>query len=140
MISRANAVALPTPLCIDEEYLTDEMQPDEMQQKHSPSIMAFLEKSLPLYEIMNEILVAFYNPLVKARNRNSYDLYFGGPIIKPQGQSNNNVYQSENATVFQLDAALTEWRKSLPEHLHPSYTLIQENPTFLRQANIIWAR
>jgi hypothetical protein len=140
MISRANAVGLPAPLCIDEEYLTDEMQPDEMQQKHSPSIMAFLEKSLPLYEIVNEILVAIYNPLVKARNKNSYDLYFGGPIIKPQGQSNNNVYQLENATVFQLDAALTEWTKSLPEHLHPSYTLIQENPTFLRQANIIWAR
>lgn len=114
---------MPTLLCIDD------LKPGDLPQKRQPSIMAFLDRSLPLYEIVNEILVAFYNPLVKTKNKGSYDLYFGGPIIKPQGQSNNNVYQSGNATVFQLDATLTEWRKSLPEHLHPSYIPIQDNPT-----------
>lgn len=140
MISRANAVALKPPLLVDEDHLDASRDP-LVEQGNRPSVIAFWNHSLSLYEIINEILVSFYNPLVKARRSDRHDLFFGGPIRKVYGQSNYNVYQTDNATVLQLDAALEDWKEAIPEHLR-LYAPENKHQSFLfqRQANVLWLR
>jgi len=105
------------------------------------SKIAFFTKSVELYEINNSITLAFYsshhhprsgckkrsNPETSGYNR-SCPIPYQGPVEEDLG------------TVMKLDASLTHWEHSLPDHIRIKSSVHAENKIFQRQAVILRIR
>ncbi|KAL5001359.1 fungal-specific transcription factor domain-containing protein [Aspergillus recurvatus] len=128
MISKASCGSVPLPATIDEEYIASASESGIEQPADQPSIMAFYAKSLELYDILNDILLSLYKPVVEESPDDVYDLYF------------NRDTSEDELTIFQLDRALTKWTRSLPAHLCGEPVSGSNGIIFYRQSVVLRAR
>jgi hypothetical protein len=91
-------------------------------------MIAFFVKSLHLYSIINDILLALYMGHDDATQKDSYNSLF------------HKMESSDVARVFQLDQALMIWGQILPPHLRLSSLESAQNNTLYRQAVVCRAR
>ncbi|RAL15779.1 transcription factor domain-containing protein [Aspergillus homomorphus CBS 101889] len=127
MISKAAGGSVPLPAAVDEEYIPSASGTDVGQPADRPSVMAFYAKSLELYEIMNDILLSFYNPNPDENPEDVYDFYFD--------KQTEGEY-----TIFELDRALTKWSRNLPEHLRGDVSHAYGDNVFYHQSIVLRAR
>lgn len=128
MISKASCGSVPLPATVDEEYIASASEIGVEQPADQPSIMAFYAKSLELYDILNDILLSLYKPVVEDSPDDFYDLYF------------NRDTSEDELTIFQLDRALTRWTRSLPAHLRGEPVSGSNGIIFYRQSVVLRAR
>ncbi|KAL4757724.1 transcription factor domain-containing protein [Aspergillus foveolatus] len=128
MISKASCGSVPLPATVDEEYIASASGSGVEQPADQPSIMAFYAKSLELYDILNDILLSLYKPVVEESPEDVYDLYF------------NRDTSEDELTIFQLDRALTRWTRSLPAHLRGEPVSGSNSIIFYRQSVVLRAR
>ncbi|KAL4814443.1 fungal-specific transcription factor domain-containing protein [Aspergillus spinulosporus] len=128
MISKASCGSVPLPATVDEEYIASASGSGVEQPADQPSIMAFYAKSLELYDILNDILLSLYKPVVEESPDDVYDLYF------------NRDTSEDELTIFQLDRALTRWTRSLPAHLRGGPVSGSNGIIFYRQSVVLRAR
>ncbi|KAL4877987.1 fungal-specific transcription factor domain-containing protein [Aspergillus karnatakaensis] len=128
MISKASCGSVPLPATIDEEYIASASGSEATQPADRPSFMAFYAKSLELYEILNDVLLSLYKPVVEESPDDIYDFYF------------NKETAEDELTIFELDRALTKWTRSLPPHLRGSSATGPDNIIFYRQSVVLRAR
>ncbi|KAL4746492.1 hypothetical protein BDW72DRAFT_210376 [Aspergillus terricola var. indicus] len=128
MISKASCGSVPLPATIDEEYIASASGSGVEQPADQPSVMAFYAKSLELYDILNDILLSLYKPVVEESSDDVYDLYF------------NRDTSEDELTIFQLDRALTRWTRSLPAHLRGEPVSGSNGIIFYRQSVVLRAR
>lgn len=128
MISRFSNEAVPLPESVDDELIQENSISEPTQPLNKPSIMAFYAKTLELYEIMNDVLLSLYKPVLDDSQEDIYDFYF-----------TKNVNEGDR-TIFQLDRSLTQWTRSLPSHLQGDPSTNSESPIFMRQSIVLRAR
>jgi hypothetical protein len=128
MVSKGSGGSVPLPVTIDEETLPSTSGVEVSQPADRPSMMAFLAKSLELYEILNDILLNLYTPAPEECPEDIHDFYFS-----------RESKEGEHA-IFDLDRALTKWCRKLPAHLRHSSDDVSRNPVFFRQAIVLRAR
>lgn len=128
MISKLLSDEVPLPAMIDDEYLGREANGADKQPEDRPPMMAFFVKSLHLYTIINDILLALYM----------------GHNDGAQKHNHNPLFQLTESTdiarVFQLDQALMTWGQTLPLHLRISSIESSGNSMVFRQAVVCRAR
>lgn len=128
MISRVSSGAVPLPLIVDDEFISSETTSEPSQQGDQPSIMWFYAKTLELYEIMNDVLLSLYKPVLDDHTEEPHDFYF------------NSVVSEGERTIFDLDRSLTRWTRGLPRHLGAESSIPQSNSIFFRQKIVLHAR
>lgn len=128
MISRFSSEAVPLPETVDDESIQANAISEPTQPLNQPSIMTFYAKTLELYEIMNDVLLSLYKPVLDDTQEHMHDFYF-----------NNNVNEGDRA-IFELDRSLTQWTRSLPSHLQGDPSTNSVNPIFMRQSIVLRAR
>ncbi|KAI9879911.1 MAG: hypothetical protein M1830_006578 [Pleopsidium flavum] len=127
MITKSSAFTVPLPAMIDDEFLSHQPGIEVAQPANRPSMMAFFVKTLQLYEIINDLLLALYMGRDENGHKDQYDFFFG--------QSDSG----DIATVYELDRALMTWGQTLPLHLRLSSPESSRNNTFMRQAIVLRA-
>jgi hypothetical protein len=128
MISKSLSDEVPLPAMIDDEFLGRQANGVDTQPADQPPMMAFYVKSLHLYSIINDILLA---------------LYMGHDDTTQKDNHNSIFYKTKSsdiARVFQLDQALMTWGQTLPLHLRLSSLESAQNSTLYRQAVVCRAR
>lgn len=128
MISRVSSGAVPLPLTVDDEFISSATTGEPSQADGQPSIMWFYAKTLELYEIMNDVLLSLYKPVLDDHTDEPHDFYF------------NSVVSEGERTIFDLDRSLTRWTRGLPRHLGAEAPIPQSNPIFCRQRIVLHAR
>ncbi|CAK7238453.1 hypothetical protein SEUCBS140593_010703 [Sporothrix eucalyptigena] len=94
MISRELCAAVPLPLCAT--------QAAERGAHYDGPSLSFFIKSVKLYEIMNQVVSAFYSPATATS----------------MSESNNSSAEKDAlAMLLKLDEDLLEWERGLPEYL-----------------------
>lgn len=128
MVSKVSSGAVPLPVRVDDEFIISNSTAELSQPEGKPSVMAFYIKTLELYEIMNDVLLSLYKPVVEDSPDDVHDFYF-----------NNSVSEGER-TVFDLDRSLNQWARNLPAHLCPGSSSRSDSPIFFRQSVVLQAR
>ncbi|KAJ5259608.1 hypothetical protein N7478_012589 [Penicillium angulare] len=128
MISRFSSETVPLPKAVDDELIIASNISEPMQPESKPSIMAFYAKTLELYEIMNNVLLSLYKPVLDDSQEDMHDFYF-----------NSNVNEGDRS-IFELDRSLTQWTRSLPSHLQGDSSVNSENLIFMRQSIVLRER
>jgi hypothetical protein len=128
MISKPLADAVPLPAMVDYEPDSSAMGMLDAHNESRPAMMAFYIKSLHLYGIINDILLALYM----------------GQQRTPQEDNSISLFDRDNSCditkVFQLDQALMKWGQTMPQHLRVSSYESAQSEIFLRQAVVCRAR
>jgi hypothetical protein len=131
MIGKDLAAAVPRPLGVDEDRLLDF---GPVPKPDRPSLVDFFVETLSLYEILYDILVAFYSSSMAddSPGEGKWARYFGG----------SEPDTNKNPSVHAIDRRLIRWEANLPSHLkterpssHP-----ETNRYFVRQAVILRQR
>ena len=112
MISQEMATEVPLPLCTQDTTMR----------------LSFFAKSIELYEIINRITLAVYSNATTKR-------YKKGPSDSPPEGADEDL-----ATIMELDQALANWEKRLPDHLSMEFLYIFEDEIIKRQAVILRIR
>lgn len=128
MISKSLSDEVPMPETIDDEFLGREADGVDTQPADQPPMMAFYVKSLHLYSIINDILLALYMGHDDNTQKDSHNALF------------HKTESSDIARVFQLDQALMKWGQTLPLHLRLSSLESAQNSTLYRQAVVCRVR
>lgn len=128
MISKSLSDAVPLPTMTDDELLNGHVSTLNTQAADQPSMMAFFVKSLHLYGIINDILLALYQGHQEAAQKDIHSSLF------------HQAETGDIARVFRLDQALMKWAQSLPLHLRLSSLDSAQNDLFLRQAVVCRSR
>jgi hypothetical protein len=128
MISKSLSDEVPLPAMIDDEFLGRQADGADRQPEDRPSMMAFFVKSLHLYSIINDILLALYMGHDDTAHKDNHNSLF------------HKTESSDVARVFQLDQALMTWGQTLPPHLRLSSLESAQNNTLYRQAVVCRAR
>jgi hypothetical protein len=128
MISKSLSDEVPLPAMIDDEFLGRQADGADAQPANRPPMMAFYVKSLHLYSIINDILLALYMSHDDTTQKENYNSMF------------HKTESSDIARVFQLDQALMTWGQTLPLHLRLSSLESAQNSTLYRQAVVCRAR
>ncbi|KEF62745.1 uncharacterized protein A1O9_00718 [Exophiala aquamarina CBS 119918] len=131
MIGKDLAAAVPRPLGIDE----DRLQPfGPVPTPDRPSIVDFFVETLGLYEILYDILVAFYSSSIAddGSGEGRWARYFGG----------SEPDTNKGPSVHAIDRRLIRWEANLPSHLKTEQvsTQTETNKYFVRQAVILRQR
>ncbi len=113
---------------IDDEFLGRQADGVDTQPEGRPPMMAFYIKSLHLYSIINDILLALYMGQEDTTRKDNH-------TILPAKTGSSDV-----ARVIQLDQALMNWGQTLPLHLRLSSLESAQNSTLYRQAVVCRAR
>ncbi|KAK9364782.1 fungal-specific transcription factor domain-containing protein [Lipomyces kononenkoae] len=113
MISKWLSLGTPLPLAIDDEFLDSQKQESSMRPDDRPCMMSFFVAQLQFYDIINDILLELYMTNGKERQRS--------PDI---------------VAVLQLDDALMNWNRNLPDHLQMSSDFSSREDAFRRLAII----
>lgn len=129
MVPQQSAASVPLPDVIDDEYLSIGPSAVASQPEGLPSMMAFFVKSLDLYKILHEILLAFYTPTAGGTKEDTYSFYLDQSCMREGGRS-----------VIELDRALSKWSRALPLHLQYCSPDSKSIDMFIRQANVLRAR
>lgn len=131
MIGKDLAAAVPRPLGVDEDRLQDF---GPVPKADRPSLVDFFVETLGLYEILYDILAAFYSSSMAddGPGEGKWARYFGG----------SEPDTNKNPSVHAIDRRLVRWEANLPSHLkteresaHP-----ETNKYFVRQAVILRQR
>ena len=128
MISKVSSGAVPLPLLVDDEFISENAAAEPMQPSGQPSLLAFYAKTLELYEIMNDVLLSLYRPITDDGADDIHEFYF-----------NKTLNEGEHS-IFELDHNLTLWARSLPAHLRVGAAPERDNPVFFRQGIVLNAR
>jgi hypothetical protein len=128
MISKSLSDTVPLPAITDDELLNGHVSTLNTQTDDQPSIMVFFVKSLHLYGIINDILLALYQGHQEAAQKEVHSSLF------------HQAETGDIVRVFRLDQALMKWGRSLPLHLRLSSLDSAQNVSFLRQAVVCRAR
>lgn len=131
MIGKDLAAAVPRPLGIDE----DRLQPfGPVPKPDRPSLVDFFVETLGLYEILYDILVAFYSSSIAddGSGEGRWARYFGG----------SELDTNKCPSVHAIDRRLIRWEANLPSHLKTELvsTHPETNKYFVRQAVILRQR
>ncbi|KAK5049536.1 hypothetical protein LTR84_004465 [Exophiala bonariae] len=130
-IDKKLAAAVPRPLGIDEDRLQDF---GRVPTPNEPSLIDFFVETLSLYEILYDILIAFYSSSMTEDNfgEGRWARYFGG------SEPDTNWSPSVHA----IDRRLVRWEANLPAHLKTerSSSRPETNKYFIRQATILRQR
>jgi len=131
MIGKDLAAAVPRPLGIDEDKL---QQAGTVPKADQPSLINFFVETLGLYEILYDILVAFYSSSITddGSGEGRWARYFGG----------SDPDTNKNPSVHAIDRRLVRWEANLPSHLKTERvsTHPETNKYFVRQAVILRQR
>jgi hypothetical protein len=128
MISKSLSDEVPLPAMIDDEFLGRQADGVDIQPEGRPPMMAFYIKSLHLYSIINDILLALYMGHEDATQKDNHN------------SLSHKTGSSDVARVIQLDQALMTWGQTLPLHLRLSSLESSQNSTLYRQAVVCRAR
>lgn len=128
MITTRIQTKTPMPLSIDEELLPTE-GPLPVSCSDQPSIVEFFIQSLRLFDILDEILVAFYLDCLEKEDS------IEEVLEKFLGRS----AADRKCSIPDIDRRLLEWDKNLPPHLKVQYTSLDSgiSRSFARQAVIL---
>lgn len=130
-IDKKLAAAVPRPLGIDEDKLQDF---GRVPTPDGPSLIDFFVETLALYDILYDILTAFYSVSISedSLGEDKWARYFGG------SEPDTNWSPS----VLAIDRRLIRWEANLPAHLKTqrSSNHLETNKYFIRQAIILRQR
>ncbi|KAF9869297.1 C6 transcription factor [Colletotrichum karsti] len=108
-----------------------ESMPPEQRDSSSQGYQGFFVKSLELYEIINQVVLAFYTTTSGLKS----------PTAPHHlGQSFQARHELDLGTALQLDQRLTRWEKGLPTFLTMAEPETQLGEVFRRQAVIMRIR
>jgi len=126
MIPKADALAVPFPAAIDDQYLSPKLGDDHSQPQEQISIVEFYVQSLKLYIINEETLSTMYKS----------DGSDGPPSAMTK------LANLDLNTILRLDSAITDWYDSLPKKLKVRSNPVDDftEPIFARQSNILRLR
>nr|XP_036586895.1 C6 transcription factor [Colletotrichum truncatum]KAF6797452.1 C6 transcription factor [Colletotrichum truncatum] len=100
-------------------------------QLHRLRYQGFFVKSLELYEVINQAVLAFYTTTSGLKSPTS---------ISHLGQRSQERHELDLGVALQLDQRLTKWEKSLPSFLTMTEPETQLDEVFRRQAVILRIR
>lgn len=128
VITKADAFSIPFPASIDDEYLSSEPGPGNMQPPDKPSIIEFWLQTLKLYSIQEETLSAMY----------SNDAVIRKAITSPSERLENLDFN----TILRINSSLRKWNDALPHFLKVRVNAAEDlaEPIFSRQANVLHLR
>lgn len=127
VITRHDALAVPFPSSINDEFLGTTPGDSNDQPSDSPSVVEFWLQSLKLYVIQEEVLSTFYSHEASSQDTSL-------PIDKRLEDLDFN-------SIASIDASLHRWQSHLPNHMHVQATAeSQDHSIFTRQANILHLR
>ncbi|KAK5203088.1 hypothetical protein LTR47_011092 [Exophiala xenobiotica] len=103
VITRADALAVPFPASINDEYLSTEPGPDGVQPRGEPSLAEFYIQTLKLYVIQERTLFAMYS-------NDASDV----KVTQSTRESLDNI---DFNTILRIEASLKSWDEALPGYL-----------------------
>lgn len=124
VISRADALAVPFPACIDDKYLSNLPDSDNLQPECIRSQTEFYVQSLKLYIITEEVLSVMYS------------------TEGTKEPATEKLVKVDFNNILKIDAALQDWQSSLPGELKIRRNVAEDrlSPVLSRQANILQLR
>jgi hypothetical protein len=124
VISRADALAVPFPACIDDKYLSQIPDSDNLQPGGIQSQTGFYVQSLKLYVITEEVLSAMYSS------------------EGTKEPATEKLAKIDFNNILKIDASLQNWHASLPGGLQVRRSVAEGRlaPVLSRQANILHLR
>ena len=128
VITRADALSIPFPASINDEYLSAERGRDGIQPPDEPSTIEFWVQTLKLYLIQEETLSAMYsNDAIDQKAKTS-----------PKERLGNIDFN----TVLRIESSLRTWNHALPHSLKVRENAVAERrqPILSRQANVLHLR
>ena len=125
-ISKAEALSVPFPASIDDEYLSTIKGVDNFQPQDKPSETEFYIQTMKLYVLQAETLTVMYSDRTTQTD------------LTPS----EKLLQLDFNTVLNLDASLRRWNDGLPDYLRFRGSSAHEPavPVFSKQANILRLR
>lgn len=113
---------LVIPSMIDDEFLTHYPSPPGTQPEGLPSVIASYSHTLPLQEILGEILSSFY---FVDQSASTFATQSTSIFIADGKQTSESTHASligrlrdgDFQDVFRLDAKLSRWYEALPSYL-----------------------
>ncbi|KAJ9493819.1 hypothetical protein H2202_010674 [Exophiala xenobiotica] len=128
VITRADALAVPFPASINDEYLSTEPGPDGVQPRGEPSLAEFYIQTLKLYVIQERTLFAMYS-------NDASDV----KVTQSTRESLDNI---DFNTILRIEASLKSWDEALPGYLkvRDNASTDFKTPIFARQANVLHLR
>jgi len=132
MISRDDALIVPFPSSIDDEYLSLIPGHDRQQPVDQPSSIAFFVRSVELYAINERVLST---------------MYANGSVNGPAPRSGlpfpEQLQSLDFNEILRLDGDLIKWNESLPSFMvvNPGIPIdYRRDPIIPRQANVLRLR
>ncbi|KAH8810824.1 fungal-specific transcription factor domain-containing protein [Xylogone sp. PMI_703] len=129
MISKCDALGVPFPQAIDDEYLSSDARKEHSQPAGAMSKNEFFLQSLKLYIITHETLSTMY------RNE---DVISSG--VSPSALE--KLHKLDFNTIVKIDTSISEWYSAVPKGLKicSAPTGKSDESIFSRQANILRLR
>ena len=128
VITRADALAVPFPAGINDEYLSSTPGSSNLQPLGESSTVEFWLQTSKLYIIQEETLSAMYSNEAAIRKATN------SPAERLQNVDFN--------TILRIHSSLRQWNEALPQFLRVRKNSSTElaDPIFSRQANVLYLR